>query len=58
MPVMDGFELVRLAKLVQPDLPVLVMTGYSSMDTAIQALHRGVDGLIIKPFSNSKGSFF
>ncbi len=52
MPVMDGFELITRAKQVQPGLPVLVMTGFGSVDTAIQALHRGVDGLILKPFEN------
>jgi len=53
MPVMDGFELISRAKEYQPDLPVLVMTGFGSVDTAIQALHRGVDGLILKPFENN-----
>ena len=53
MPVMDGFELISRAKQLQPGLPVLVMTGFGSVDTAIQALHRGVDGLILKPFENS-----
>ena len=53
MPVMDGFELIARAKEYQPGLPVLVMTGFGSVDTAIQALHRGVDGLILKPFENS-----
>ena len=53
MPVMDGFELISRAKQFQPGLPVLVMTGFGSIDTAIQALHRGVDGLILKPFENS-----
>lgn len=53
MPVMDGFELISHAKEYQPDLPVLVMTGFGSVDMAIQALHRGVDGLILKPFENS-----
>ncbi len=53
MPVMDGFELISQAKQFQPDLPVLVMTGYGSIDYAIQALHRGVDGLILKPFENT-----
>lgn len=53
MPIMDGFELISQAKQLQPDLPVLVMTGYGSIDTAIQALHRGVDGLILKPFENA-----
>lgn len=53
MPVMDGFELIARAKELQPELPVLVMTGFGSVDTAIQALHRGVDGLILKPFENT-----
>ncbi len=53
MPIMDGFELISRAKQYQPDLTVLVMTGYGSIDNAIQALHRGVDGLILKPFENS-----
>ena len=53
MPFMDGFELITRAKQIQPDLPALVMTGYGSIDNAIQALHRGVDGLILKPFENT-----
>jgi len=53
MPVMDGFELISKAKEFYPDLPVLVMTGFASVDNAIQALHRGVDGLILKPFENT-----
>ena len=53
MPGMDGFELISQAKKLQPDLPVLVMTGYGNVDDALQALHRGVDGLILKPFENS-----
>ncbi len=53
MPAMDGFELISQAKKIQPDMPVLVMTGYGSMENAIQALHEGVDGLIVKPFENS-----
>lgn len=53
MPIMDGFELVSQAKQLQPDLPVLVMTGYGSIENAIQALHRGVEGLILKPFENA-----
>lgn len=53
MPVMDGFELISQAKQMRPELPVLVMTGFASVDNAIQALHRGVDGLILKPFENT-----
>ena len=53
MPVMDGFELISRCKQIQPSLAVLVMTGFGSVDTAIQALYRGVDGLILKPFENT-----
>lgn len=53
MPFMDGFKLITEAKQRQPDLSVLVMAGYRSIDDAIQALHRGVDGLVIKPFENT-----
>ncbi len=53
MPEMDGFELIYQAKQAQADLSVLIMTGYGSIENAIQALHRGGDGLILKPFSNS-----
>lgn len=51
MPEIDGFELIDQAKKIQPDLPVLVMTGYGSIDNAIQALDRGANGLILKPIS-------
>ncbi len=53
MPVMDGFELIERARRVQPDLAVLVMTGFGTVDTAVQALYKGVDGLILKPFENT-----
>lgn len=54
MPDMDGFEVIDLAKQLQPDIAVLVMTGFGTVETAIKALRKGVDGLLLKPFE--KGS--
>lgn len=50
MPEVDGFEVVTHARRLQPDLAVLVMTGFGTVETAIRALRQGVDGLLLKPF--------
>ncbi len=53
MPEVDGFEVIAAAKQLQPDLAVLVMTGFGTVETAIRALRQGVDGLLLKPFEKS-----
>lgn len=53
MPDVDGFEVVAHARRLQPDLAVLVMTGFGTVETAIRALRQGVDGLLLKPFEKS-----
>lgn len=53
MPEVDGFEVITHARRLQPDLAVLVMTGFGTVETAIRALRQGVDGLILKPFEKS-----
>ncbi len=53
MPDIDGFEVIDLAKQLQPDVAVLVMTGFGTVETAIKALRKGVDGLLLKPFDRS-----
>jgi FixJ family two-component response regulator len=50
MPQIDGFAVMTEAQKIQPDIAVLVMTGYGTVETAIQALRKGVDGLLLKPF--------
>ncbi len=54
MPDIDGFSLISLAQELQPDIAILIMTGYGTLETAIQALRQGVDGLILKPFAEGK----
>ncbi|HEY5982394.1 MAG TPA: response regulator [Anaerolineales bacterium] len=53
MPEIDGFEVIARASRLQPDMAVLVMTGFGTLDTAIRALRQGVDGLLLKPFEGS-----
>lgn len=51
MPDMDGLALTGHVKQSHPDLPVVLMTGFPSVDTAVEALRKKVDDYIIKPFN-------
>src|SRR5215207_3851027 len=53
MPEVDGFDVISRAQMIQPDIAVLVMTGFGTVETAIRALRQGVDGLLLKPFQKS-----
>jgi two-component system, cell cycle response regulator CpdR len=50
MPVMDGLTLIREARRLQPDLKVIIITGYSTESSAIEAVNLGVVGYLVKPF--------
>ena len=50
MPGMDGLALIREARRLHPSLAVIIITGYSSEATAIQAVNLGVGGYLVKPF--------
>jgi excisionase family DNA binding protein len=50
MPEMDGLSLIREARRLHPRLPVIIVTGYSSESSAIQAVNLGVVGYLVKPF--------
>src|SRR5579864_5619434 len=49
MPGMDGMELQARLKDADPELTVIIMTGYASVETAVQALKRGAYDYITKP---------
>ena len=51
MPEMDGLQLAAELKESHPDLPVVVMTGYPSVDSAVTALRTRVEDYVIKPFN-------
>ena len=50
MPGMDGMELQEKLREIDPDMPLIIMTGYASVETAVQALKRGAYDYITKPF--------
>lgn len=50
MPGMNGFELLSELRAIDENVPVLVMTGYSSVENAIEAMKRGATDFIKKPF--------
>ena len=51
MPLIDGLELAREAKLLNPDLRVIIVSGYSDFDYAKEAIEVSVDSYILKPIS-------
>lgn len=50
MPGMDGLTLIRKAKSLNADLRIIIITGYSSESSAIEAVNLGVNGYLTKPF--------
>jgi excisionase family DNA binding protein len=50
MPGVDGLAVIREARRLKTDLPVLIITGYSTEASAIEAVNLGVSGYLTKPF--------
>ena len=53
MPLMDGAEFFRQVRLVKPDLPITIITGFPDSDLMMKALTHGPLGVIKKPFLGS-----
>lgn len=51
MPDMDGLELAAKIRATDDDVPIIFMTGYPSMESAIEALRKRADDYFIKPFN-------
>ncbi len=49
LPRMDGVELLRQARRIDPELPFIVVTAYASVETAVQAVKAGAYGYLRKP---------
>ena len=50
MPDMDGIEMLQAVRETQPDLGVILMTAFASVETAREAFKLGADDFIQKPF--------
>jgi excisionase family DNA binding protein len=50
MPGVDGLTVIREGRRYRPDIPVIIITGFSTEASAIEAINLGVSGYLIKPF--------
>ena len=50
MPGMDGLTVIREARRYKTGLPVIIITGFSTESSAIEAVNLGVAGYLTKPF--------
>jgi DNA-binding NtrC family response regulator len=51
MPGLSGLEAIRLTKAYDPELPVVVVSAYASLDNAVEAVKAGAFDFLAKPFS-------
>ena len=54
MPGMDGIELLEECKKIKPDLPVIMMTAYGTIEMAVEAMKKHAYDYILKPFQNEQ----
>lgn len=52
MEPMDGFSLLKKLKSSHPDLPVVLMTAYGTIEKAVQAMREGASDYLVKPFES------
>jgi DNA-binding NtrC family response regulator len=50
MPGVDGLQVLAEAKKKQPEVVVILMTAYATVDTAVQAMKLGAHDYLVKPF--------
>ncbi len=51
MPDMDGLEVLKKIKESWPEIPVIIITGYGTVSTAVQAVKLGAYDVVEKPFT-------
>ncbi len=51
MPQVDGFEVINIVRKLDPDLSIVVITGYATVETAVDAMKAGAYDFLPKPFT-------
>ena len=54
MPKVDGMELLAASRRLDPERPVIVMTAYSAIDTAVESIRQGAYHYLTKPFKQDE----
>ena len=52
MPGIDGLETLTAIGEINPEMTRIILTGYATMEAAIDATNKGIDGFLTKPFDN------
>jgi two-component system response regulator HydG len=58
MPNVDGLELLSASRKLDPERPVIVMTAYSAIDSAVESIRRGAYHYLTKPFKQDELAIF
>lgn len=54
MPGMDGHAFLEAVRARDPQVPIVVATGFATLDNAMRALREGATGMLIKPFTGTE----
>ena len=54
MPEMDGVEVTKSVKYIRPDIDVIIITGYATVETAVECMKYGAMDYVQKPFTEDE----
>ncbi len=54
MPELDGFEVIKIVRKIDPNVVIVVITGYATIETAVDAMKMGAYDFLPKPFTPSE----
>ena len=54
MPTMDGVEVTKSVKHMRPDIDVVIITGYATVETAVECMKHGAMDYVQKPFTEDE----